>query len=125
MLRYLLVQDLDVNDDGRPETLRLCFATPKRWLEDGKTISFERAPSAFGEISVRMESNLKSGKILAVVDLPRRNAPAHVLLRARVPDGWRVKAASVSGRDLTVDERGTVDISGLAGRQKIRFTVTK
>ena len=35
MLRYLLVQDWDLDDDGKPETLRLCFATPKRWLGDG------------------------------------------------------------------------------------------
>jgi hypothetical protein len=38
MLRHLLVQDRDLNDDGRPETLRLLFATPRRWLEDGQTI---------------------------------------------------------------------------------------
>ena len=36
MLRYMLVQDWDLDDDGKPETLRLAFATPKRWLEDGK-----------------------------------------------------------------------------------------
>src|SRR5437870_2930908 len=30
MLRGLLVQDWDLNDDGRPETLRLLFATPRR-----------------------------------------------------------------------------------------------
>jgi hypothetical protein len=125
MLRDLLVQDWDMNDDGKPETLRLCFATPKRWLEDGKKITFERAPTAFGEVSVRMESKLKSGKVVAQVTLPQRNVPTRILLRARVPDGWRVKSASVSGRVLGVDERGTVDISGLVGRQTIRFTVTK
>ena len=42
MLRYLLVQDYDLDDDGRAETLRLCFATPRRWLEDGKQIDVER-----------------------------------------------------------------------------------
>src|SRR6185312_7832805 len=43
MLRYMLVQDYDTNDDGRADTLRLCFATPRRWLEDGKEIVVERA----------------------------------------------------------------------------------
>ena len=42
MLRYMLVQDYDTNDDGRADTLRLCFATPRRWLEDGKEIVVER-----------------------------------------------------------------------------------
>ena len=56
-LRYALVQDWDLDDDGKPDTLRLLFATPKRWLEDGETIQVERAPTAFGPVSVRMDSS--------------------------------------------------------------------
>jgi hypothetical protein len=58
MLRYLLVQDWDLDDDGKPETLRLAFATPRRWLDDGKTINVVRAPTAFGPASFRLESHL-------------------------------------------------------------------
>ena len=86
-LRNLLVQDWDLDDDGKPETLRLCFATPRRWLEDGKHIELERAPTAFGPVSVRMESKLKEGTVVAEVDLPQRNQPKRTLLRARVPEG--------------------------------------
>ena len=43
-LRYLLVQDWDMDDDGRAETLRLAFATPRRWLEDGKRIDVSQRP---------------------------------------------------------------------------------
>ena len=35
-LRYLLIQDWDLDDDGRPETLRLLFGAPARWLRDGR-----------------------------------------------------------------------------------------
>src|SRR5207247_10791392 len=35
-LRHLLVQDWDLDDDGTPETLRLCDAIPPRWLDNGK-----------------------------------------------------------------------------------------
>src|SRR5262249_45352472 len=58
MLRNLLVQDLDLDDDGEPETLRLLFGTSRRWLEDGNRIVVERAPTAFGPVSVRAESHL-------------------------------------------------------------------
>src|SRR5205085_481200 len=92
-LRYLLVQDWDLDDDGKPETLRLLFATPKRWLEDGKMIKVERAPSAFGEISLSVQSKLSAGEIVADVLLPTRNQPKHTLLRIRVPDGWRITGA--------------------------------
>ena len=75
MLRNLLVQDWDLDDDGQPETLRLLFATPKRWLEDGKTLTVERAPTAFGPVSVRVQSKLAQGELVADLDLPTRNTP--------------------------------------------------
>lgn len=125
MLRYALVQDWDLDGDGKPETLRLGFATPKRWLEDGKVIKVERAPTAFGPVSLTMKSSLAKGEVLAEVDLPSRNAAGKMLLRARVPDGWRATGAECSGKKLAVDERGTVELTAMAGRQTVRFSVTK
>ena len=125
MLRYSLVQDFDLDDDGKPETLRLCFATPKRWLEDEKTIKLERAPTAFGPVSVSMTSHLKRGEVTAEVSLPQRNQPMRVLLRARVPDGWKVVSAKAGAQVLRVDERGTVDLTSLKGKALVRFEVRK
>src|SRR5262249_54822730 len=48
-LRYLLIQDWDLDDDGRPDTLRLLYGVPARWLKDGAAIQVERAPTMFGE----------------------------------------------------------------------------
>jgi hypothetical protein len=121
MLRYLLVQDWDLNDDGKPDTLRLLFATPKRWLEDGKTISVERAPTAFGQVSLRVQSRLSQGEVMAEVNLPERNTPKRTLLRIRLPDGWRLGAAKAGEQSLQVDERGTVDLSPLKGKATVRF----
>jgi hypothetical protein len=125
MLRYALVQDWDNDDDGVPETLRLGFATPKRWLADGKGYEVERAPTAFGPVSIRTTSNLAKGEIVADVELPSRNRPKSTLLRARVPDGWKVVNANAGGDKLSVDEKGTVDLSSLRGKQVIRFRVEK
>lgn len=125
MLRNLLVQDLDMDDDGVPETLRLLFGTSRRWLDDGKRIVVERAPTAFGPVSVRAESHLADGKVLTTVDLPSRNAPQKTLLRARVPDGWHVTAAQVGNAPLPVDDRGTVDLTGHKGTVVVQFAVKK
>jgi len=126
MLRYMLVQDSDLDDDGKPETLRLMFATPKRWLEAGKAIRLQRAPSAFGEVSVSLESKLNAGEVLAKVSLPTRHPAKRTLLRACVPDGWRVTGAQVEGGGtLSADEKGTVDVSALRGSTTIRFKVTR
>ena len=123
MLRDVLLQECDLNDDGKPETLRLGFATPKRWLEDGKGYKLERAPSAFGRVSLRVDSHLANGEVRAEIDLPPRNPPDKISLRARVPDGWKVTSASVDGKTLVVDERGTVDLSQRKGKIVVRFEV--
>jgi hypothetical protein len=125
MLRHLLVQDWDQDDDGRPETLRLLFGTSRRWLEHGKTIAVERAPTAFGEISVSVQSRLNAGEVVADVTLPSRQQPKRTLLRVRVPDGWQVTSATAATARLTPDERGTVDLTALRGRQTIRFQVAR
>ena len=123
VLRYLLVQDWDEDEDGRPDTLRLCFATPRRWLEDGKNILVENAPTDFGPVSVTMESKLRSGEVVANVSLPARNTPKRILLRARVPEGRKVVSATVGNEKRAVDDRGTVDLSDLRGQQHVVFHV--
>jgi hypothetical protein len=125
MLRHSLIQDWDLDDDGQPETLRLLFATPKRWLLDGKTIKVERAPTAFGEVSVKVESRLSRGELVAEVDLPPRQSPKQTLLRIRVPDGWRVTGAEAAGKRLAADPKGTVDLSDLKGKATVRFQAEK
>jgi hypothetical protein len=125
MLRNLLVEDLDLADGGQPDTLRLLFATPKRWLADGQTIRVERAPTAFGLVSMRVESKLSQGAVTADVDLPQRNPAKHMALRIRVPDGWRVDAARVGDQKLDVDGQGTVDLSALKGKAVIEFKVKR
>ena len=97
MLRNLLVQDWDLDDDGEPETLRLLFATSRRWLEDGKQIVVERSPRRLDRCrsGPSRDSAMVAWPINA--DLPTRNPAKRTLLRARVPDGWRVTAARIGG----------------------------
>jgi hypothetical protein len=125
VLRHLLVQDLDEDNDGEPETLRLLFGTPRRWLEDGKSIIVERAPTAFGQVSVRVKSNLAEGNVVAEVQLPERNTPKHTFLRIRLPEGWKTTGAKAGTQKLQPDAKATVDLTNLRGKQSIRFDVAK
>lgn len=122
-LRSLLVQDYDLNDDGKPETVRLLFATPRRWLEDGKEIKIENALTAFGEVSVHVKSRLKKGEVVAEIQTPLHNLPEKILLRIRLPHGWKIISAKNGAQNLSVDEKGTVDISKLQGKFSVRFQV--
>ncbi len=125
LLRTMIIQDADLNDDGKPETLRLFFATPKRWLEDGQAIKIQRAPTAFGEFSGSLHSRLSAGEVTADLNLPTRTPPPKTLLRLRLPDGWQVVAAHAGPDGLAIDPAGTVDLSALRGHQRIRFQVQR
>ena len=124
MFRNLLVQDWDLNDDGKPETLRLGFATPRRWLEDGKTIKVKGAPTAFGKTSYTIKSSLKNGKV-ELNFTPPRLTPEKTLIRIRVPDGWKIKSASAGSHDFEVDDKGTVDVTSIKEQAVIHFRVSR
>jgi hypothetical protein len=117
-LRYMLIGDYDLNDDGKPETLRLLFGTPRAWLADGKTIEIKKAPSAFGELSLAVKSQLGKGEVTAEIDLPAQK-PDNTLLSLRLPDGFVIKSASVAGKALSIEKGETIDLTGLSGHASL------
>lgn len=123
-LREMLVQDQDLNDDGEPETLRLLFATPRAWLDDGKTIRLERAPTAFGPVSVIAKSALARGEVTVDVKPPAR-APASTKLRVRLPEGWVVTSAAIGDETLDVGPGATLDVSAHRDSFTVRFAVKR
>lgn len=83
-----------------------------------------RDPTAFAEVSVLVTSHLKKGEVTADV-AAAKESPKKMLLRAHLPEGWKVKSASVGGKPLPVDASGSVDITGMAGRFKVNFEVVR
>ncbi len=122
-LRYLLIQDW-LKDTGEPETLRLLYGVPGRWLKDGGVIQVERAPTMFGPVSFRTESKLSQGEVLVQVDAPPRR-PETWLLRLPLPTGWKVTSARVGDADLNLGKDGAVDLTKQSGRFTVRFQVSR
>jgi hypothetical protein len=122
-LRYLLVQDF-AGDDGRAAALQLLFATPRKWLADGKEIRVERAPTQFGPVSLVVQSHLKEGHVTAELKLPQR-MPSKAHLRLRLPDGYRVSGAEANGQKLDIENGETINLAALQGDVTLRVTVTK
>jgi hypothetical protein len=108
-LRYLLIQDYDTDDDGRADTLRLGYATPRRWLEHGKKIVVKNAPTLFGDVSFRVESKLNEGRVNAEVELPAK-PPTRTYLRLRLPNGRKIVSAN-----MPIAGPETLDLSGQKG----------
>ena len=88
-------------------------------------IKVEHAPTEFGEVSVSAESDLASGIVTAVADLPARRNPARVLLRLRLPEGFRINTARAGGHAVRLTDRETVDLSGMSGRVRVEATVAR
>jgi hypothetical protein len=118
-LRELLVQDVDADADGSPNSLRLLFGTPRAWLEDGKTIRCERMPSVFGPVSVVAKSDLMHGKVTVDIAPPPR-VPKSMRLRIRLPDGSSIASATIAGGRIEVPKDATVELS--ANREPFRVT---
>lgn len=121
-LRYLLVQDWDLNEDGKPDTLRLLYGVPRRWLRDGAALKMERAPTMFGEVSIEVASHLKAGEVLVRMIAPPRPLE-RMSLRLPLPSGWRTVAATIDGADLPLGKDATVDLAGRSGAFTVRFKV--
>jgi hypothetical protein len=123
ILRYLLIQDWE-DDDGKPAVLRLLYAAPGRWLEDGAVMNVEHAPTRWGEISFRVESRLSRGEVRMTITSPSRR-PARWLARLPLPVGWKVASANVNDTAVSLDKDGAVDLSKQSGRFTLRFKVQR
>ena len=122
ILRDCLVFDLDSRDDGRDDTLRLAFATPRRWLAEGQKIAVKKMPTVFGPVSYTIHSRIDSAReITAEVTLPQRNPPTHCHLRLRAPEGRTMRQVLVNGQPHAAFDAGsgTIDLSGAAGKVRI------
>ncbi len=91
LYRNMLIRETD--DD----ILFLGQATPRRWLERGKQIVVEGAPTRFGDLNLRIAHDA-AGVIAAEIDTPGRSRPAAILLRLRHPDEKPLRAVTVNGR---------------------------
>jgi hypothetical protein len=123
-LRYLLIQDWDLDDDGKPETLRLLDAIPPRWLSRGKTIAVDKVPTAFGPVSFRVESRLENGEVTLKTEAPPRPVRKW---EVRLPDppGYRITGVRIGDEELHRDADGRVDLTGRKGNVVVRFAVEK
>jgi hypothetical protein len=85
-------------DDG---ALLIGQAIPRAWLQDGKVIEVQRAPTYFGPMSFTMRSESARGIITAEVSLSQRRLPGALLVRFRHPDGKPLRAVTLNGKAWT------------------------
>jgi hypothetical protein len=115
-LRLLLLHERR-GPKGAPAGLDLAFATPRAWLESGKTIAVTNAPTSFGKLSYSLA---RTGNVVSVqLTLPPR---ANARLRLRLPAGEHIGTTSLGKLDRA---NGTIDLRGHQGAIALRATVTR
>jgi len=84
----------------RDSELRLLAAVPRRWLEAGKKIVVENAPTYFGTMNLKVESQVEQQNIVADLDLQVERAGQLPKIRLRLPhpDRLSMKQVTVNGK---------------------------
>lgn len=83
--RWMLYMETD-------QSLNLLRAIPRSWMENGKTITVEKAATYFGPLSFSVESKLGQGRIEAVIECPGERKPQHVSIRLPHPQNRIAKS---------------------------------
>jgi hypothetical protein len=100
-------------------TLKLLAGIPRRWLEDGKSITLRRVASYFGPLDLQVVSQVNTGSIHASITLrDQRRLPASVTLRLPHPEGR--KAVGVEGGRYD-PKTETVTVTLVRGKAKVRL----
>ncbi len=94
---YFLQQTRWMFVTDRRGPLWLAPFIPERWLEDGKVVEVRNAPTRFGKVSYRIESNIARGHIAATLDIPRHHDLSEVALRLRHPEGKTPTKVTIQG----------------------------
>lgn len=97
---FELYRNMLVREAGE-DALLLAQAAPRRWLEDGNKIQVERAPTYFGPVTYRIDSQAASGRIVASIEPPVRRTPPALLVRLRHPQSKPIRSVTVNGKPWT------------------------
>jgi hypothetical protein len=112
-------RNLLVMEEG--DALWIARATPRAWLEQGRSIRVKNAPTYFGDVAYEITSDVDHGKITATIDVPNRKAPQTIVLRLRHPKSSPIKGVMVNGKpasDFDV-EKETILLKGATGRVSV------
>jgi hypothetical protein len=105
----------------RGADLHLASGTGRSWLTQGRATGIHEAPTHFGNVSYRIESDVEHGLIHAAIELPARSRPQRVVLHLRHPGRARLRIVRVNGKDWTdFDAQGeTVTLPALGSRVRV------
>ncbi|HEV2328866.1 MAG TPA: hypothetical protein VGY56_08785 [Verrucomicrobiae bacterium] len=117
MFRAMFIQE-------RGGGLYLLQGIPRRWLEQGKRIQINEAPSWYGPMSLDCQSSVDSGSIdLRLQFAEQVNVPIH--LKLRLPQGLQIKSCMINGRAETSRDGEWITIAKPERKMRLKIQVEK
>lgn len=108
--QLLLLRNMLLWEQG--DDLWIGRAIPRPWLEEGKTIRVDHAPTLFGPVSFTVQSFEGARRLEVELTPPVKRPPKHIRLRLRHPEQRAIRSVSVNGAP-SADFRGeTVTLKG-------------
>lgn len=102
LLRWMLVfEDSDI------DRLYLGRGLPRDWVGSGKPIAIESAPTRWGRTSFSLQADHVANIVAAEIRLPEKSRPKETHVRLRLPKQFRIREATVDGRNATPVGKGS------------------
>jgi hypothetical protein len=81
----------------QPDGLHLGLATARSWLTQGKTVGVREAPTYFGNLTYKIESDVDNGAIRSEIAAPDREPVKTIVLHLRHPQRKPMLRVTVNG----------------------------
>lgn len=94
----LLVRWMLVLEDSDEDRLYFGKGLPREWVASGKPISIRQAPTRFGRVNFRLQSQPEKKTVTAKVELARDSSPGEIQVKFRTPADQPLKSAMVNGK---------------------------
>jgi len=88
-----------VFEDPKEPVLWITRGTPREWLKDGEVIEVADAPTRWGKIGFRIESEISKGKIRGSIHLSPMDKKAAIKIKLRTPQQQKIKAVKLDGKE--------------------------
>jgi len=112
-----LLRNMILREDG--DSLRIGEAIPRAWLENGKKIQVQGAPTRFGDVSFTISA--EKNKISVRITPPSRSAPKRILITLRHPKFAAIGTVLVNGKPWRRFSGETIELDGF--RKPVRVEV--
>jgi hypothetical protein len=94
---FELYRKMLINEFGM-DTLFIGQAIPRVWLEKGKKVEVENAPTYFGPVTFAIEGVNDNNQITASLEISSRSIPKEILMRFRHPESAKISSVVVNNK---------------------------